>query len=333
VTPRLGLRGSALRRWGPWVGTVLGLAVLYGLIRQGQHVDWRAVQQALVGLERSTLLMAVLLAVASHALYAVFDLLARRYTGHRVPAAQVLAIGACSYAVNLNLGTLLGGVAVRARLYAARGLDLGCIGRIVGFAAVSNWLGYLLLAGTFFTLAPPALPAGWEVGHAGLRWVGVAAWLAVLAYLGLCALMGGRALVLRGRPWRVPSVRLGAAQLLVSCAHWACMGALLAVLFEGRLPYALVLGVLLMAAVAGLIAHIPAGLGVIEAVFVALLASQLPTPHLLAGLLLYRVLFYWVPLAVGAALYGRMEATALKQAVLKPPAPSKPRHPRAHPRH
>ena len=43
---------------------------------------------------------------------------------------------------------------------------------------------------------------------------------------------------------------------------------------QDRLPS--VLGVLLVAAVAGVIAHVPAGLGVLEAVFIALLAHRVP---------------------------------------------------------
>ena len=62
-----------------------------------------------------------------------------------------------------------------------------------------------------------------------------------------------------------------------------------------------------MAAVAGVITHVPAGLGVLEAVFVTMLSSRLPAAQLLAGLLAYRAVYYLLPLAVAAALFAHVE--------------------------
>jgi uncharacterized membrane protein YbhN (UPF0104 family) len=79
-------------------------------------------------------------------------------------------------------------------------------------------------------------------------------------------------------------------------------------LLQTRVDYVTVLGVLMVAAVAGAITHIPAGLGVLEAVFLALLSDAVPAHVLLAALLAYRAIYYLVPFAVAAALYGVIEA-------------------------
>ena len=86
------------------------------------------------------------------------------------------------------------------------------------------------------------------------------------------------------------------------------MGALLTLLFQGQVPYVQVLAVLLVAAVAGAIAHVPAGLGVLEAVFMALLSHRLPAPTVLAAMVSYRLLFYLLPLGLGTAVFLRLEA-------------------------
>ena len=72
------------------------------------------------------------------------------------------------------------------------------------------------------------------------------------------------------------------AQALAGGANWVLMGTIVWVLFEGRVDFATVLGALLMAAVAGVITHVPAGLGVLEAVFVATLSGALPATEVLA---------------------------------------------------
>lgn len=302
------------RAW-PWLGRGLGLllvtAVTLMLARLAVGIDWEAVGQALAGMSPRLLLAAAATGLASHLLYGCLDLLARRYTGHHLPAGQVLLIGTTSYAFNLSLGSVLGGLACRARLYTRLGLHGGRIARIFTFSLVSNWLGYLLLAGAVFTVSPPELPPTWglpEIARGGMRSIGLMLLGLALLYLGLCARHGGRPLGWRQHVWQVPHLQMALAQVGISVAHWASMGALLAVLLQGRVPYLQVLAVLLVAAVAGVLTHVPAGLGVLEAVFVALLSQRLPAPTVLAALVTYRLLFYLLPLAVGAAVFLRMKS-------------------------
>jgi uncharacterized membrane protein YbhN (UPF0104 family) len=74
-------------------------------------------------------------------------------------------------------------------------------------------------------------------------------------------------------------------------------------LMRHHVAYSAVLSVLLVAAVAGVITHVPAGLGVLEAVFVALLSHQVAQGKLLGALLAYRALYYLLPLMVAAVAY------------------------------
>ncbi len=311
---------QAPRRWRwpwlkPWLGRGLGLLLAIALIvvlaRQAGRIDGAAVGRALAEMSPRLLLAAAAMALTSHVLYGCLDILGRRYTAHQLPTALVLLIGTTSYAFNLCLGSVLGGLACRARLYTRLGLPVGCIARIVTFSLVSNWLGYLLLAGTVFSLSPPELPPAWglpELARGGMRWLGLGLLGLGLLYLGLCIWHGGRTLVFRRQVWSVPTLGLALAQAGVSVGHWATMGALLTLLFQGQVPYVQVLAVLLVAAVAGAIAHVPAGLGVLEAVFMALLSHRLPAPTVLAAMVSYRLLFYLLPLGLGTAVFLRLEA-------------------------
>jgi uncharacterized membrane protein YbhN (UPF0104 family) len=58
------------------------------------------------------------------------------------------------------------------------------------------------------------------------------------------------------------------------------------------------------------VTHVPAGLGVIEAVFMACLGGTLPAPTVLAALLSYRAVYYLVPLALAAIGYALAEFSA-----------------------
>src|SRR5690606_30671706 len=250
---------------------------------------------------------AALLAGASYTLYGCFDLLGRYLVGHALRVWQVMAVSVVSYVFNLNLGSLVGGVAFRYRLYSRLKLDNGEITRVVATSMATNWLGYMLLAGVLFWLHPLALPPTWKIDSAQLHLLGIPLFGVVVAYLLLCAVYGGREFSWRSHQVTLPSLSFGIVQLALSCGNWMLMGTLVWFLLQQKIAYVDVLSVLLLAAVAGVITHVPAGLGVIEMVFVALLSHRLPTDELLAGLLLYRTLYYFIPLSLAAISYLLME--------------------------
>jgi hypothetical protein len=101
-------------------------------------------------------------------------------------------------------------------------------------------------------------------------------------------------------------------QMAVSCLNWGLMAAVIYVLLGQRIVYTDVLTVLLIGAVAGVVAHVPAGLGVFEFVFIALLSHLIPEGQLLGALLGYRAIYYIVPLMAASVMYLVMEARARK---------------------
>ncbi len=145
------------------------LVLVWFAVRYARTVAWRDVGHALSATPTGTLLAAGMLAAASYATYSAFDLAGRAYTGHRLRAAQVIRITFISYAFNLNLGSLVGGVALRMRLYARRGLSAATISRVVALSIVTNWLGYLVVAGLVFTFEPPQPPPDWPLSDVGLH--------------------------------------------------------------------------------------------------------------------------------------------------------------------
>ncbi len=257
-----------------------------------------------------TLALAALLAATSHLIYSSFDLFGRRVTGHRLPKLRVMATTFVSYTFNLNLGALIGGMAFRYRLYSRQGIGPEQTTTILATSMLTNWLGYLLLGGLVLMVAPPALPDDWPIDGAPLRLIGALMFTVALAWQLACMLS-------RRREWQVsthtitlPDARLAALQLLASAVNWAVIAGVIYVLFEQRVDYASALATLLIAAVAGVIAHVPAGLGVLEAVFVGLLGSRLPTADIIGALLLYRAMYYLLPLLVAVPMQWRLEATA-----------------------
>lgn len=279
------------------------LGVGWLLWRQARGMAWPEVWASVRAYPPATLATGAGLALASLLLYSGFDLLGRRYTGHHLPARAVMTVTFISYVFNLNLGALIGGVAFRFRLYARLGLQVAQVSRVLGLSMVTNWLGYLLLAGVLFAWQPLSLPPGWALGSRGQRALGLGLVLLGLAYVLLCAFSRQRQVQWRGHRVVLPSGRMALLQAALGTGNWLLLGSLVFVLMPPGLTFATVCSVLLLAAVAGVLTHVPAGLGVLETVFLTLLAQRAPVHQLLAALLAYRLIYYLLPLGLALVLY------------------------------
>ncbi len=309
--------GLAAKPWWPWTRRLLWTAffALVGtlLFSQAREIEWQDVRAAMRALPAGSLALAAALAACSHALYSTFDLVGKWWTGHRLAVRQVVPVTFVSYAFNLNLGSLVGGFAFRYRLYSRLGLDNDTITRVLGMSLVTNWLGYLVLAGAVFALGAVTPPPDWRIGAMALRGLGAALLAVAAAYVLMCAFARRRSYALRGHEFELPPLRVALLQLAMSCINWAVIAGVLFVLLQRQVPYPTVLGVLLVAAVAGVLTHIPAGLGVLEAVFIALLAGDdIPRSTILGALLAYRFLYYLAPLVLASLVFLAIELRARK---------------------
>ena len=304
------------RAWWPWARRGFSLlffgAVGWLLYQYGSNVDWSDVLDSVRNMPGPALLAAVALAATSHLLYSCFDLIGKRYTGHNLPTLTVMAVNFISYAFNLCIGSLIGGVGFRYRLYSRLGLSTGVITRIVSMSMLTNWLGYKLLAGFLFVVHPIALPPQWHMGNHGLQWIGAGLMAISLAYIVACALSGDRMWTVRGHEIYLPPWRMAVLQMAISCINWSLMAGVIWVLLQNKLPYTDVLTVLLVGAIAGVVLHVPAGLGVFEGVFLALVGHRVAEGQLLAALLGYRAIYYMAPLVIAALMYLMMELRARK---------------------
>ncbi|MDR6711530.1 uncharacterized membrane protein YbhN (UPF0104 family) [Pseudomonas hunanensis] len=307
------------KRWHTWAKRLFTVAfliliplLLYTLAR---NLDWNEVRQSLLAYKPSTLVIGLMLALCSYLVFASYDVLARAYTGHTLPIRQVLPVAFVCYAFNLNFTTWVGGVALRYRLYGRLGLDTATITKILTLGLLTNWMGYMLLAGAVFASRQVKLPETWAVGVSGLQLIGVLLLLIVAGYVLACGFAKRRTWQFRDHEITLPSLRLALCQVALGASNWALMAALIYWLLPHDLFYPSVLGILLISCIAGVVAHIPAGLGVLETVFLALLHGQIGQGTLVAALLGYRTLYYLIPLLLALIAYLVLEkrAKAMRQ--------------------
>ncbi|MGY3027884.1 uncharacterized membrane protein YbhN (UPF0104 family) [Pseudomonas lurida] len=313
-------KGSRLKRWKKplTIAFFLLLIVLFTLL--ARRIDWSEVVQTLGDFKVRTLVIASALTLCSFLVYASFDLIGRTYIRQNLVWKQILPVGIISYAFNLNLSAWVGGIAMRYRLYSRLGVSTSNIAKILGLSLATNWFGYMAIAGVIFSSGLVTMPPGWKVSTTALQGIGALLVLASLGYLLACQFSKKRAWTVRGMEINLPSVRMACLQLLLGALNWSLMAAVIFTLLPAKLDYPLVLGVLLISAIAGVLTHIPAGLGVLEAVFIALLQHEASRGSLLAGLIAYRAIYFIVPLLIALVMYLGVEAKAKALRVKKSPA-------------
>lgn len=246
---------------------------------------------------------AVLLTVGGYLALGASDLVSLRYFERKLSLGKALLTSFVGYAFANSLPfAFLVGAWVRYRFYSEWKRVVGHATSIVFFNILTYSLGLAAAMGVVFTLDPATIPGLLRLPIPSTRPLGVAALGLLALYLVWSA--SGKRVRIRKLKITPPPLATSALQIAVSLADWILSGAALFVLLPGpqRVPVLGFFGVFLLAQLPALIAQVPGGLGVFEAVMVAMLRHQIPIPRLLVALLAYRVIYFLIPLVIAAGL-------------------------------
>ena len=290
---------ESVRRALPVVTGLILFVVALGVLRlELRTVSWHALTADIFGTPPSRLVFAVLLTAFNYLALTGYDLLAFAYIEKALPRAQIAAASFLAYAISNSVGfAMLSGASVRYRFYTRWGVTAEELSRIVFSYSVTFWLGLCALGG--LSLVTSQVPEGFEFpAQRVLMPVGYLLILAPLMYIA--------ATVLRRAPlrlWRLelplPSPRIAVAQLALSAVDWSVAGAVLYVLLPpSTLSFLPFLGIFLVAILLGMVSHVPGGLGVFEGLMVLLLKPYLSSAELLPALVVFRAVYYLLPLSI-----------------------------------
>lgn len=278
-------------------------AIAYLLVSHAKEIEWAKVLEAMRATEIRTLVIGFIIGFFCYTAYASYDLFGRYLLKLRTSATATLIAAWISYACNMNLGAIVGSIALRYRLYSRLGVSSGDVTKVIGISVTNNWLGYCFLAGGLFVSGSIDPPGNWVVGKVALQFIGAVLLLAVGTYLYFCFFSQKREYQIKNTSITLPPTKVVLLHLSVVCIHWSLMAATIYQFMPEELSFPTVYAVLLVSCIAGAVSHVPGGLGVLEAVFVALLAGEVPKHQLIAGVFAYRCVFYIAPLIISFPLY------------------------------
>jgi uncharacterized membrane protein YbhN (UPF0104 family) len=302
-----------LLTWGLGVFAV-GLAA-WLLYRTLGRYDLDELKAAVTAIPLRRLLLAGAFAAASYLCLTGFDLLATRYVGKSLPYRRVALASFTSLSLGHNIGlAALSSGAVRYRFYTRWGLSPAEVAKVVLFCALTVGLGLIVLGAAALLLQPDLAEQVTRLGRSAVLALGAACASVPVVYLALSALASGP---IRLRSWslEMPNLRLALGQLVIGPSNFACVAACLhqALLAVADVPYLAVASAYVIANVAALVTHVPGGLGVIETVVQYLL----PQADFIGALLVFRFVYFLVPLGLGGL------SLALSEALLRDAGPDK----------
>lgn len=294
-------------RLRPWLIAALGLALTamigVSLRRLLAEVHYADVMAAVVATPAPKIAAAVLATAFSYLALTRYDASALHYVGAKVSGSTVLLTSFVAYALSntIGLGPLSGGV-VRMRLYSAAGVPPPQIARVIVFNAAAFGLGMLFFGAVGLLWGAHDVGALLHVHGWVLRLLAAPMLLALLGFVWLCA---RRSSLRIGKHWQfqLPPAELAVRQLAISAVELAASALVLWLLLPpGHVPLAAFIAFYAIAITAGIVSHIPGGVGVFETVMLLAAGHGVSRDAMLGALLLNRGIYYVLPLVVATGL-------------------------------
>jgi uncharacterized membrane protein YbhN (UPF0104 family) len=290
------------------LGVLISVAVIgvacYMLYHKLRNIDAAAVFRAMKETDPKMIMLSALSVAAGYFTLTFYDWFAVRTIGRRDVPYRINALAAfTSYSIGHNVGaSVFTGGAVRYRIYSAWDLSAVDVAKIVFLAGLTFWLGNLAVLGMGIAYHPEAASAINQVPP----WMN-----RILAYAILAGLVGyvvwvwmkprsvGRgpwSVVLPGGPLTLLQIAIGIIDL-----SFCALAMYMLVPAEPDVGFVVVAVVFVSATLLGFASHSPGGLGVFDAAMLIGL-EMMDQEKLLAGMLLFRVLYYLAPFFISVML-------------------------------
>lgn len=295
------------------VPILLGVA-LFGLgIYALSHLMHSVKPAAVIAQIRATpvnlLVLAGLATAVGYAALVGYDALALQFIGKPLPKRVVALGGFLGYAFGNTIGiSVISGGAVRYRIYSAYGLDALEVATVSTYVAAALGTGLTLVGLAALAISPEV--AGMTI-HLPVDVIRFGALAIVAVSVGLISYLSitDRRFTLRGFDLHLPSPKSLLAQLVITLVDIVAAALTLWILMpQGTPDFGSFIAIYAIATMVGIITHVPGGIGVFETVVIAALPQSVAVSDAAAALVLFRIIYYLVPFALGFVIVSLNEA-------------------------
>lgn len=275
--------------------------VLYHMLRV---IDTNEVIGAIKDTEPRRIVLAALFVAAGYFTLTFYDWFAVRAIGRTDVPYRVNALaGFTSYSIGHNVGaSVFTGGAVRYRIYSAWGLNAIDVAKVCFLAGLTFWLGNAAVLGMGIAYHPEAAASIDQLPvwlNRLLAFVVIAALIGYVAWVWIKPRGVGRGpwtVTLPGGPLTLLQIAIGIVDL-----GFCALAMYMLTPDEPHVGFVVVAVIFVSATLLGFASHSPGGLGVFDAAMLVGL-WQMDREELLAGMLLFRMLYYIAPFVISVIL-------------------------------
>ncbi len=262
------------------------------------------IKDVIISMPWQCLVLGIVLTGLNYLVLSFYDWLGLRYAGQKISIPKLIMASSISYAISNNTGhALISGTSVRYRFYTAWGVPGWDVVKTSFFLALTFIVGAFtlqvitawIIPGNYAHLAEPQV-------------VRAITWLcaAFLILYWAAVLFLHKPITIRNMTFTLPSPLMALTQTIVSCLDLVLAGFILYLFVEYKIdiPFGNFLTIFIVSLIVGLLSHVPGGLGVFEGMFLWLSGPEISSIDLLGALIIYRILYYFIPLVfAGTGLF------------------------------
>ena len=301
-----------LQKLSPLVSVAFFIAAIFIVHHEIQFYHLDQIKIALFNMPPRIIVSMIVLTLIGYLMLSLYDFLALEYVHAKLPARRILLTSFISFAISNNVGhALISGGSVRYRLYSAWNMAGASIAKVVIFCSFTYIIGTI----TLMVFSSAAL-----IGSANIAdnlspfYVGVIIASSSILFLGWwwLVLFYRRPFTYKGFTIAPPRRSLAVRQTLVALADLvvASLVLFLPLSFYTGMPFTVFLVLYVVAQLVGLVSQVPGGMGVFEGSFLFLTAGKYASSDVLAALIAYRAIYYFLPLLLAGLMLALYETKA-----------------------
>lgn len=303
-----------------WVLAVVAIVMFAlaskSLFHMAHTLDVAQMKSVILATPPLTIFKAVVVVIAAYILLSVYDLIAVRYLNTKIPYPKILNTSLTAFSIGHTLGvSMLSAGAVRFRYYGKYGVESTKIANIILLVSLAFSYGMMTVIGISLVVNPHMLSqlltsVSWLGSISPLIFKGIGFFILVLIVGSLVfAGKSGRIFSIKSWELQLPPATVLFRLIVLAVIDIALVAYIIHILIPAstQVSYLEVFSAYVQAITVGIISHVPGGLGVFELTMVASL-PKVDKTTLLSVLLLFRILYYFIPFMLGILSFVLHEA-------------------------
>ena len=294
-----------LRKFVSWLGLFFFGLAAFMIYRQLSKYTLEEIEDAVIAVPNKNIIYACIASFCGYMALSSYDYLALKYIKHKLATWKWMFVGFIGFAVSNNAGhAIVSGGAIRYRLYTRWRVPASDIVKMVTFSGFTYLVACFALVILGYVCSPDHVLS--SVSSPYINWsIIISSVIGLFFYFWGCAFYK-KPIIIKEVEFDTPSVKMATAQVIIGSIDILMASLVLYFVMDSYvdIPFFTFMGAFIIAQVLGVYSQVPGGLGVFEVVFTNLLPEDENQATLFAILILYRIIYYLLPLILsGIALF------------------------------